>query len=452
MKKLIVNAYVVTVDSEFNILHDGAVCYENDRILEVGASDDLLKKYHDAEIMDATDMVLMPGLINTHLHSGLIRGTAEDLPVWEWIALHVDPKHRVLTPDDAYVASKLCYSESLLAGTTTVVDMYRHMHRCADAAAETGIRAVLVPYVGDREGYEYFETVDSNERLYLERHGDADGRIEVWFGIEHIVYTSEESFRRIAKLAEKYDTGIHTHGEESIQMANMIREEYGCAPIQEFYNRGILGPKSLIAHCCWITPYEIDILRSTGSSIAHCPVSNMKLASGICPVPSALAAGVAVGIGSDGVKENNSLDLFEEMKFAALLQKIGSLDARAMPAEEVIRMATIYGARAIGREDDLGSLEAGKKADMVLLELRKPHMYPAIYGKYENIVPNIVYSANSGDVHTVIVNGETRVKNHELVSVNLDNLLDLYQSHTEKLLERREPFVPSHVSIDDVIV
>lgn len=452
MKKLIVHAYVITVDKAFTILHDGAVCYENGRIVEVGPSESLLAKYQDAERIDATGMALMPGLINTHLHSGLIRGTAEDLPVWEWIALHVDPKHRVLQPDDAYIASKLCYSESLLAGTTTVVDMYRYMHRCADAAAETGIRAVLAPYVGDREGYEYFETVDENERLYLERHGDADGRINVWFGIEHIVYTSLESFKRVAKLAEKYDTGIHTHGEESIQMANMIREKYGCAPIQEFYNRGILGPKTLIAHCCWITPYEIDILRSTGASIAHCPVSNMKLASGICPVPAALAAGVAVGIGGDGVKENNNLDMFEEMKFAALLQKIGSLNARAMPAEDVIRMATILGARAIGMQDEIGSLEAGKKADMVLLELRKPHMSPVLFGKYENVVPNIVYSANGGDVHTVIVNGETRVENHRLLHVDMNDLLDRYQKHTEDLIDRREPFVPKHVSIEDVTV
>jgi len=452
MKKLITHAYVITVDEAFTIIHDGAVCYENDRILEVGDTADLTAKYPDAAITDAAGKALMPGLINTHLHSGLIRGTAEDLPVWEWIALHVDPKHRVLQPDDAYIAARVCYSESLLAGTTTVVDMYRYMHRCADAVAETGIRAILTPYVGDRVGYEYFESVDDNEKLYLERHGDADGRINVWFGMEHIVYTSLESFRRVARLAEKYDTGIHTHGEESIQMVNMIRAKYGCAPIQEFFNRGILGPKTLIAHCCWITPYEIEILRSTGASIAHCPVSNMKLASGICPVPAALEAGVAVGLGSDGVKENNNLDIFEEMKFAALLQKIGSLNARAMPAEDVIRIATSIGARAIGMQDELGSLEAGKKADMVLLNLDKPHMSPVLFGKYENVVPNIVYSANGADVHTVIVNGETRVENHQLINVDMEEMLGQYQRHTEALIARREPFIPDHVSIEDVIV
>lgn len=452
MKTLIVNGYVITVDKDFKTIQDGAVCYENDRIVEVGSTDELKSKYMDAQIIDAANCVVMPGLINTHLHSGLIRGTAEDLPVWDWIALHVDPAHRVLQPEDAYIASKVCYSESLLAGTTTVMDMYRYMHRCADAAEETGIRAVLAPYVGDREGYEYFEKVDANERLYLDRHRSADGRINVWFGIEHIVYTSRESFQRIAKLAEKYDTGIHVHGEESIQMTGMIREKYGCSPIQEFYNRGIMGPKTLIAHCCWITPFEINIFSSTGASIAHCPVSNMKLASGICPVPDALKAGVAVGIGSDGVKENNNLDMFEEMKFAGLIQKLGRLDARVMPAEEIIRMATIYGARAVGLDKEIGSLEPGKKADIVLLDLKKLHMSPVLFGKYENIVANVVYSANGADVDTVIVDGKVRVRNHKLLSADVDEMIAQYTKATEELIIRREPFVPDHTNINELNV
>ncbi len=452
MKTLIVHAYVVTVDADFRILHDGALCYEGDCIIDIGSTDDLLAKYPNAQQIDASKKVVMPGLINTHLHSGLIRGTAEDLPVWEWLEKHVDPKHMVLQPEDAYIASKVCYSESLLAGTTTVVDMYRHMHRCADSAKETGIRAILAPYVGDREGLDYFETIDANERLYQERHGDADGRISVWFGLEHIVYCSKDAFRRVAQLAEKYDTGIHTHGEESIQMANMIRETYGCSPLKEFYNRGILGPKTLLAHCCWITPEEIEIMRATGTSIAHCPVSNMKLASGICPVPKALEVGIHVGIGSDGIKENNNVDLFEEMKFAALIQKLGSLDARVMPAEQALKLATIEGAKAIAMEDSIGSLEVGKKADIVILDINKLHMAPHLFGKYENIVPNIVHSASGADVDMVIVNGEVRVKDHQLLGVDVQEMIETYTRTTQALIERREEFVPKEVSIHNFTV
>ncbi len=449
---LILHGYVLTVDPDFTIIHDGAVAFEGERILAVGSSNDLSLRYPDAEVIDATGKIVMPGLINTHLHSGLIRGTAEDLKVWEWLAMHVDPAHKVLLPDDAYIAAKVCYSESLLAGTTTVVDMYRYMHRCADAAEETGIRAILAPYVGDNPGYDYFESIEDNEKLYLERNGSADGRIRVWFGLEHIVYCSPEAFRRAAELAEKYDTGIHTHGEESIQMANMLREKYGCAPMQEFYNRGILGPKTLIAHCCWITPYEIEIMKATGTSIAHCPVSNMKLASGICPVPKALEAGIAVGIGSDGVKENNNLDMFEEMKFAALIQKLGSLDATVMPAEEAIRLGTIYGARAIGMEDEIGSLEAGKKADIVLVDTERLHMAPHIYGTYENFAANIVHSASGADVWMTICNGTIRTKDHKLCRGDIRELIEEYTRHTEALIERRAPYVPKEASINDVVV
>lgn len=452
MKTLLTHGYVLTVNNDFEIIADGAICYEDDLIVDIGTTEDLIKKYSDAKIIDATNKIIMPGLINTHLHSGLIRGTAEDMEVWEWINTHVDPAHRVLQPDDAYIAATVCYSEALLSGTTTVVDMYRYMHRCADAAEETGIRVVLVPYVGDNPGYEYFETIDTNERLFLDRHGSADGRISVWFGLEHIVYCSEEAFTRTAKLAEKYNTGIHTHGEESVQMTYMLRKKYGCSPIQEFHNRGILGEKTLLAHCCWITPYEMKILEATGTAIAHCPVSNMKLASGICPVPTAIEHGVDVGLGTDGIKENNNLDMFEEMKFAALLQKVGSLDATAMPAEEAIKLATIYGARAIDMDDEIGSLEIGKKADIVVLDINKLHMAPHILGTYDNHAPNVVHSANGSDVWMTICNGKTIVQDHKLLGVDVGAMIAEYTDKTRALIERRKPFVPKKATIDTVVV
>ena len=450
MINLITHGYVITVNKSFAIYKDGAVAYEGDRILDIGDSEDLEKKYEGAKRFDAKGMAVMPGLINTHLHSGLIRGTAEDMPVFEWLALHVDPAHKVLTADDAEIASKVCYSESLLAGTTTVVDMYRYMHRCADSAEETGIRAIMAPYVGDRPGYDYFEKIDDNEILFKERNNSADGRVKVWFGLEHIAYCSEDAYRRVAKLAEKYDTGIHTHGEESITMVNMIKKKYGCDPIKLFYDRGILGPKTLIAHCCWINPYEIEILRATGTSIAHCPISNMKLASGICPVTDSLRAGVAVGVASDGIKENNSVDLFEEMKFASLLQKLGRLDASVMTAEETIKLATIYGARAVGMEDEIGSLEIGKKADIIMVDLRKLHLSPYLTNDYANIVANLAFSANGADVDTVIVNGDTRVLHRKLLTEDIDALMERYTAATEALIERRRPYVPESVSINNI--
>lgn len=453
MKTLIAHGYLIPVDPNFSVFPDGAVCFEDNTILEVGNSADLLKKYPDAQVEDARGKAILPGLVNAHMHSGLIRGTAEDLPIVEWLAKHVDPAHRILTEEDAYIASKLCYLESLLAGTTTVVDMYRYMHRCADAADETGMRVVLVPYVGDKPGYDYFESIDANEKLFLERNGDADGRIHVWFGMEHLAYCTKDAFHRVASLAEKYDTGIHIHGDESIVVTTKIHQKYGCPPVQVFHNYGILGPKTLLAHCCWITPYEISILRATGTSIAHCPVSNMKLASGVCPVPACLKGDVAVGLGSDGVKENNNLDLFEEMKFASLLQKVHTLDASIMPAMEALKLATIYGAKAIGMDDEIGSLEAGKKADIVLLDLQKLHLAPLLTtGEFANIVTNIVYSASGADVDTVFVNGRRVVQNHQNIGYDLHDVLEAYTAATESLIERRRPFVPDRPSVDDIEV
>ncbi|NLL17695.1 MAG: amidohydrolase [Clostridia bacterium] len=453
-KLLIKNGYVVTVDDDFTIYPKGAVYVKNGRIVEVGDSSVLEKKYEvqGVETIDAQGKAVIPGLINTHLHSGIIRGTAEDLPLWEWISKHVDPKHKVLTAEDAYVASSLCYGESLLAGTTCVVDMYRFMDRCADAAEETGIRAVLVPYVADRPNYSYFETIEDNIRLVEERHGSANDRIHVWFGLEHLVYCTEEAYHRVADLAVKYGVGIHTHGEESIDMVQRISRKYGCSPIQLFYNRGILGPKTLLAHCVWLTPIEMELLAKTGTSVAHCPISNMKLASGVAPIPAYLAKGISVGLATDGVKENNNLDLFEEMKFASLLQKVHHLNAELMPAEETLRIATIYGAKAIGLDHEIGSIEAGKKADLVLVNLRRLHMAPILEDDYANIVANIVFSANGGDVDTVLVDGKVVVEEHKLMTVDEEYLIDKATQTTKALIERRRPFVPDAPTIDDIEV
>lgn len=224
----------------------------------------------------------------------------------------------------------------------------------------------------------------------------------------------------------------------------------GCDPIRVFYNRGILGPKTLIAHCCWINPTEIEILRSTGTSIAHCPISNMKLASGICPVTDALKAGIAVGVASDGIKENNSVDILEEMKFASLLQKIGRLDAGVMTAEETIQMATIYGARAVGLEHEIGSLETGKKADIILIDLHKLHLSPYLTEDYANIAANIAFSANGADVDTVIVNGDTRVLHRNLLSQDINALMEEYTVATKALIERRAPYIPESASVNNI--
>jgi 5-methylthioadenosine/S-adenosylhomocysteine deaminase len=450
---LIKNGYVVTVDPGFTLLPGGAVYVRDSYIADIGPTEDLETRYPGARVIDAQGKAVLPGLINTHMHSGLIRGTAEDLPVFEWLRKHVDPKHRVLTAEDAYVAASMCYAESLLAGTTCVLDMYRFMDRCADAAEVIGIRAVLAPYVADKPQYDYYESIAGNIALVESRHGSAHGRIHAWFGLEHLAYCSEQAYLQVAHLASQYGVGIHTHGEESLEMAVRITKAHRRTPIQLFHDRGILGPRTVLAHCVWVTPTEIQLLAKTGTAVAHCPVSNMKLASGVAPIPDYLAQGVKVGLGTDGIKENNNLDMFEEMKAASLLQKVHLLEATTLPAGETLRLATIGGARALGLDREIGSLEVGKKADLITVDLHKLHMTPVLDdGEFANVVANLVYSAHGLDVNTVIVNGEVLVQERRILTADVDELIDRANAATRALIERRRPYVPRDSDAPDLQV
>jgi len=440
-RTLIRNGIVVTQDGRNRIFNDGAVLIEDDRILAVGETQKVEKGAAADTVIDARKRAVLPGLINTHVHSGLIRGTAEDLPLWEWLRKHVDPKHRALKSDDAYVAASLCYSEMIKAGITCALDMYRFMDRCADAAEKTGFRVVLAPYVADKPGYEYFENQAGNEGLIRARDGSADGRIRVWVGLEHLMYCSEAAFRKARELSDKYGVGIHTHGEESLEMYQRIIREYGKRPIEVFRDYGILGSKTILAHCVWLSPIEIEILAKTETSVAHCPVSNMKLASGIAPIPELIRKGVNVGLGTDGVKENNRLDIIQEMKFASLLQKVNHLDATLLPANQILQMATINGAKALGMQNEIGSLAEGKKADITILDLDKPHLTPLLTGEFANIVPNIVFAAQGSDVETVLIDGRIVLKNHNLQTVNEEEIIARANETTRELLERRKPYV-----------
>ncbi|MEA1928541.1 MAG: amidohydrolase, partial [Candidatus Auribacterota bacterium] len=431
---LIRHGIIVTVDDGDTIYEDGALLIRDDRIADIGEDRELADKYPSAQVViDASRKAVIPGLINTHLHSGLIRGTAEDLPLFEWLMKHVDPMHKALRAEEAYAAARLCYAEGLKSGTTCMMDMYRYMHRCADAAEELGNRVVLAPYVADKPGYDYFETMESNERLIRERNNTASGRIKVWVGLEHLVYCTEDAFKEAVRLADKYDTGIHTHGEESFEMALRITRHYGRSPIRVFLDYGILGPGTVLAHCVQVTPEEIDIIARTGTGVAHCPCSNMKLASGVAPIPAFLERGVNVGLGTDGVKENNNLDMFEEMKFASLMQKLHHLDATSMDANTTFRMATIGGAKVLGLDEEIGSLEVGKKADLVLVNLGALHTTPIMGGKYSNVVAHLVFAAGGADVERVYVNGRPVVVDGELVTASEEEIISRAKADADRL-------------------
>jgi len=415
----------------------GSVLVVDGKIEAVGTVEDVDRYPATGAVttIDAAGRAVMPGMHNCHLHSGLLRGTAESMALWEWLENHVDPAHRALTPEIAEAASWMAYTEGLRGGTTSVLDMWRFMEGSARAAETIGIRATLAPYTADL--YDYFETLETNRRL-LETHlVAADGRVRSWVGLEHIMYCSPEMFREAAALAEEFDTGLHTHSSESIWEVQECLRQFGRRPIEEFYNRGVLGEKSVIAHGVWLDDREVQLLVQTGTSVTHCPCSNMKLSSGPARIGFYRDQGMTVALGTDGEKENNNLDMLEEMKFASLLQKVSTLDPSSGDPWDILDMATLAGARALGLAEVTGSLEVGKDADIVTVDLRSLHFVPVMHGSDFNVPAHLVFVASAHDVEAVWVRGRQLVADGEVTSVDVTDVAQRAQAAAEELFERR---------------
>jgi 5-methylthioadenosine/S-adenosylhomocysteine deaminase len=438
-RTLVRNGVVLPMTTSRVALDPGSVLFEGDTIVAVGTVEELDAdpRAEGADVVDASGRAVIPGLHNCHLHSGLLRGTAESMSLWDWLEAYVDPAHKAMTPEIAEAASLLCYTEAALSGTTSVMDMWRYMEGSAAVAERIGIRATLVPYVADEEGYDYFETLESNRRLLESHRTAADGRVRTWVGLEHLLYCSPQCFRDAMAMAEEFDTGLHTHSSESIWEVQESLKRFGRRPVEEFYNRGILSERTVVAHCVWLDDREIQLMSQTGTAVAHCPCSNMKLSSGPARIGDFLRAGIDVGIGSDGEKENNNLDLLEEMKFASLLQKVTTLDPTVGDPWDILEMATIGGARTLDLQDVTGTLEVGKRADVVVVDLRRPHTRPLLHGDDFNVPAHLVFSANGGDVVDVWVDGHPVVRDRAAVGVDEAEVVTTAQAAAEELFERR---------------
>ena len=446
---ILAGGHLLTMDADNDVIVDGAVAISGGAILAVDTREVLTERYPGVPVKHLPDTVLMPGLVNTHAHSGFLRGTAEHLPVWDWLTLHINPMHRMLQPHEAKAASMLCYAESVLGGTTTIVDMWRYMNGSAEAAETIGNRLVAVPYVGEHPDYDYFDTLDMNERLIADWHRKADGRINVWVGLEHLFYADEAGQQRAVDMAKTYDTGFHTHcSEAEIEVAE-FEKRYGKRPMAVLDDLGIFEtPRAMIAHAVWLDPSEVELISNRPVSVAHNPVSNMKLASGIAPIADMLAAGVPVGIGTDGEKENNNFDMFEEMKVASLLGKLKDRDAAAMDSWDVLRMATIGGARAVGLDHEIGSIEPGKRADIIAVRTDTPRMTPLFgSGPWFNLQHNLVHAVRGSDVDMTMIEGQIVVENGDLKTGDLAAIIDEIHAVAPPLFERRAKWLAENESV-----
>jgi 5-methylthioadenosine/S-adenosylhomocysteine deaminase len=444
MSLLIRHAVIITMNPERQVIEDGAIVVDKDRILAVGQSEAMEAQWSSADTMEAAGKAIIPGLINTHFHSqnALLRGTADDVLTPTWLNKYVNPMHRAITAEDAYAMARLGYWECLSSGTTCCLDMQRFPSKCAKGAEEIGIRAVLSPYVTDLPPFTYFETFEENERLVRDGQGTADGRVTFWFGIEYVAYSTKELYLKAREAADKHGVGLNMHANCSFNEVEYSTRRFGAPLIHLLDKWGVLGPTVVLGHGVVLNTADIDALRRSGAHIAHCPQSAMKMALGLAPVPSLLSAGINVSLGTDGAAENNSIDMIETMKFAALIHKLASKDPTVLPAHQVLEMATINGAKALGLEKEIGSLEPGKKADLVLIDLNRPAMTPVLVGPdYLNVVSNIVYSAGRDCIDTVLVDGRVVIDHGRLATAKEEEVLQLANRASREHLTRRETFI-----------
>ncbi len=411
---LIRDALVIPVDGASTPPFVGWVAIEGSRISALGPG--VAPPMRAARVIEGDGLAVLPGFVNTHAHShsSLTRGSAEGLALAEWIAT-IEREQARLSDDDAYVAALATYAELLLSGTTSVLDMCLRPGPAIRAARAIGIRCTIAPYVLD--GRPFAPTLADVAGL-LELPREPGDRIDVWVGLHDLESCADATLRDGAALARRFGTGLHLHCAESRRNVETTRARTGASPVAHLDALGALTARTLLAHCVWADAADIALLARRGTSVAHCPHANLKLASGIAPVPAMLDAGVRVGLGTDGAKANNRLDLFDVMKFASLLHKGATLDPLVMPAEAVLALATRFGARALGI--DAGEIAPGRLADLSLVDMRRLHLQPATP---DAITTNLVHAARGSDVHTTIVGGEIVVDAGRLTRVEERGIL-----------------------------
>ncbi len=418
MKTLIKNCTVIPMQGKEIIWEQGEIVIEGDIISACGPRGTVEKNQHFDEVIDGAGMVAIPGFVNTHTHCAmtLLRSYADDLPLMQWLSEKIWPLEEKLTGDAVYWGSMLGIYEMIKSGTTTFVDMYFYMDEVAKAVEETGIRAILSRgMIGVGPNGQF--ALEDSERFITQWHNQANGRIKTMLG-PHAPYTCPPDYlQKVMELAEKLQVGIHIHLAETKDEIRQIKEQYNKTPIELVAEQGLFKYQTLAAHCVHLTDKDIELLADNQVGVAHNPESNMKLASGTAPIPKLLTTGINVGLGTDGAASNNNLDMLEEMRTAALLHKLSSEDPTVISAYEALYMATLGGAKAIGLADQIGSIELGKKADMVLFDFEKPHLYPK-----HQVGAHLVYAAQSSDVDTVFINGQKLVEKGKLLNADQKNL------------------------------
>lgn len=387
---------------------------------------------NDVQVIDGTGKVTMPGLINAHQHTpmNLLKGFSDDLKLMDWLEKKMFPAEARMTPEDIYWGSQLSMAEMIRSGTTTFADMYMHMNQIAQAVDEVGMRASLtrgLVFHDDDQGVRIREAIELVESW----HGQAEGRITTMFG-PHAPYTCPpEPLQEVMHLAKQYDLPIHIHLAETKEEVIMMRERYQQTPTQYLYELGLFEQLHvMLAHSVHLTKRDIQYLKGMRGGVIHNPVSNLKLGCGIAPITEMKQQGITVGLGTDGAGSATTLDMFQEIKAATWLQKLDYGDPTVLPAYQSLQMATIESAKLLAIDHETGSLEVGKKADTILIDLNRPHLQPV-----HNIVSLLAYSVNGADVDTTIVNGKILMQNRQLLTLDEQEVMRQGNRRAKRIVE-----------------
>ncbi len=414
--------YVLTMNDEMDLIRDGAVAVKDAKIVDVDISENILKKYSSEKITVGNGRAVLPGLINTHTHAAMVyfRGLADDMPLKDWLEKHIWPaENKWLSHKFVFDAAELACLEMLKAGVTTYSDMYFFGSSVAAASKKMGIRAVIGSGIVDfptKTGNSADDYISNAEKFINEWKGD---ELIIPCIAPHSAYAcSPETLKKSKEMAERFDVPLHVHLSETEWETGEIISRYGRRPVEHLESIGFLDERVLAAHCIWLKSSEIKILAERKVGVSHCIESNLKLASGIAPVPEMLKAGVKVTFGTDGAASNNDLNILSEMSTAAKIHKAISSNPTVLNSKTVLTMATRWGAEVLGLGDRIGSIEKGKLADIITINLKKPHLMP-MYDVYSHIV----YAAMASDVETVMVNGRVLVNNGTFVAADEEEIL-----------------------------
>lgn len=443
-KKIIIPSLIVTCDSNRNVLANHFIEIENNKIISIQPFNNNYIDVFKGEVVNCPGLTVIPGFIQTHTHicQTMFRGLADDLPLLDWLQQKIFPFENAHNRNSLRISAQLGINELLKGGTTTILDMgtLNYQEVIFEELINSGMRAFAGKCMMDiNDLFPSFKSSAKNEiketrKLAEEFHNSSNGKIKYGFAPRFVLSCSDELLRETKEMMGDFKDSIyHTHSSENKEEVAKVRKQRKKENIEYFNSIDVLSDHTVLAHCIHLNDLEINDLKNTGTRVAHCPSSNLKLASGIANIPRYLKEGISVSLGADGAPCNNNLSAFREMRFAALIQK-PIHGAEAMDAETVFRLATIEGAKALHIDNEVGSIETGKKADLVFLDLHKPNL-PLLVDK-NNIYSSIVYSASQADVKNVMIDGEWIVRNGESFLFNDSELLSTGNKELKALMER----------------